>query len=137
MVLKFVFFSCLFFISLLVQAGDIATCEGSVLQRRVALVQFGNFVDAHITAKGALPDICATNVTDILAGVPELLKRATVCGSSKESAVYYSCQLPPTSSGGRPGQSPVIESCRYSLVDQSVSCENRSVVTTISEPVGQ
>lgn len=124
------------FVPLLVQAGDfgrtreIVSCKGSVLQRRFALVQFGHLVDAYITAKGSLPDICAAPPTEILSGVPELLKDNSVCGSSREGAVHYACQLPLTQSANPSDNSPVIESCRYSLLDQSVSCENRSVVTT-------
>lgn len=120
----------LLFIFQLAEASEIAFCKGSVLQRRFALVQFGHLVDAYITAKGSLPDICAAPPVEILSGVPDLLKGNSVCGSSREGAVHYSCQLPMAQSATSSDNSPVIESCRYSLLDQSVSCENRSVVTT-------
>jgi hypothetical protein len=128
--LKFALIFFLLSISLFVQAGDMAPCNGSVLQRRLALVQFGRLVDAHIATKGALPDICSAPVKEILDGIPDLLKGALVCGSSKEGSVHYSCQIPSLKAGTPSEEVPVIESCRYSLVDQSVSCENRSVVTT-------
>jgi hypothetical protein len=122
-------------ISSLAQAIDTPSCKGSVLQRRFALVQFGRMVDAYIATKGALPDICSEPVAGISDVVPDLLNGALVCGSSKEGSVYYSCQIPPVQSGAPTGtpsdDAPVIESCRYSLVDQSVSCENRSVMTII------
>lgn len=107
----------------LVAQADVGECEGTVLQRRFALVQFGQLVDAYVLAKGGLPDICATSVAGVSDSVPALLKDASVCGSSEEGAVYYSCQIPSN-------DSPVIESCRYSLADQSMSCENRTLVTT-------
>jgi hypothetical protein len=108
---------------LTVQAEEIGECEGTVLQRRFALVQFGQLVDAYILAKGVLPDICATPVAGGSDSVPALLKDAFVCGSSEAGSVYYSCQI-------SANDSPVIESCRYSLADQSMSCENRTMVTT-------
>jgi hypothetical protein len=120
----------LLLISSFVQAADTPSCKGSVLQRRFALVQFGRMADAYIATKGTLPDICSAPVAEILEGVPDLLKGASVCGSSKEGSVYYSCQMPPVQSSTPSDDAPVIESCRYSLVDQSVSCENRSVMTT-------
>lgn len=108
-------------------------CQGSVLQRRFALVQFGQSAEAYIANKGALPDMCAATVPEILDRIPPVLKSAAVCGSSEKGSVYYSCQIPPEQSGDLANRSPVIETCRYSLVDQSVSCENRTVVTTFGE----
>lgn len=113
-------------LSLAVQASEIALCDGTVLQRRFALVQLGQIADSYISTKGSLPDICAAPVAGVSDSVPNLLKNASVCGSSKEGAVYYSCQI-----AGE--NSPVIETCRYSLVDQSMSCENRTVITTIED----
>ncbi len=115
-------------------AADIALCSGTVLQRRVALVRVGQLADAYIAAKGALPDICSAPVAGVSDKIPRLLQNASTCGSSKESAVYYSCQLPVGQSDLPSGDAPVVEACRYSLIDQSVSCENRSVVTTFAEP---
>ena len=123
----------LLMVSLFAQAGDIAFCEGSVLQRRFALVQFGQAADAYIANKGELPDICAAGDAEIVASIPALLKRTAVCGSSEQGVVYYYCQIPPEQSSDPSDYSPVIETCRYSLVDQSVACENRSVVTTFGE----
>ncbi|MCR6650967.1 MAG: hypothetical protein NVV73_05435 [Cellvibrionaceae bacterium] len=109
-----------------VQASDMASCNGTVLQRRLALVELGRLADAYIAVKNQLPDICAAPVTGVSDAIPNLLRGASVCGSSREGFVYYSCQIP-----SAPAESsPVVESCRYSLANQSVSCENRSVVTT-------
>lgn len=83
--------------------------------------------------KGALPDICAAAVPEIMDRVPPVLKSTGVCGSSRKGSVYYSCQISPEQSGDLANESPMIETCRYSLVDQSVSCENRTVVTTFGE----
>lgn len=116
----------LLILSFAAQASDYVLCDGTVLQRRFALVQFGQLADTYISAKGSLPDICAAPVAGVSDSVPNLLKNASVCGSSKEGAVYYSCQI-----AGE--NSPVIETCRYSLVDQSMSCENRTVITTIED----
>ncbi len=107
----------------IIQADEMSACKGSVLQRRFALVQFGQVVDDHSRARGVLPDICTTPVVGVADRVPDLLKGTWVCGSSEEGAVYYSCQIPSK-------DPPVIENCRYSLADQSVSCENRTMVTT-------
>lgn len=131
--LKLVLIVFLLLIALFVQAGDVAACKGSVLQRRFALVQFGRLADAYIATKNDLPDICSEPAVEILAAVPDLLKGTSVCGSSKEGAVYYSCLLPKAQSLAPSDNSPVIESCRYSLLDQSVICENRSLVTTFDE----
>ena len=128
--LKFAVIVFLLSISFFVQAGDMGPCNGSVLQRRLALVQFGRLVDSHIATKDKLPDICSEPVKEISDGIPDLLKGALVCGSSKEGSVHYSCQIPSVKPGTPSVDATVIESCRYSLVDQSVSCENRSVVTT-------
>jgi hypothetical protein len=113
----------IFLTALTAQAEEIGGCKGTVLQRRFALVQFGQLADAYVRVKGALPDICATSIGGVSDSVPELLKDAAVCGSSEEGSVYYSCQIPSK-------DSPIIESCRYSLTDQSMSCENRIMVTT-------
>ncbi len=107
----------------IIQADEISECKGTVLQRRFALVQFGQLADGHIRAKGVLTDICTTPVAGVSDRVPDLLKGTLVCGSSEEGAVYYSCQIPSK-------DPPVIENCHYSLADQSVSCENRTMVTT-------
>lgn len=124
-----------FLIPLSANAADVASCKGTVLQRRLALVQFGQLADAYIAAKGGLPDICLAPVAGISDAVPGLLKDTSVCGSSKEAAVYYSCEIPvgPSITGASSENSPVVETCRYSLLNQSVSCENRSVVTTFGE----
>lgn len=114
-------------------AGDMTSCNGTVLQRRVALVQFGQLVDAYIATQGELPDICSAPVDGLANGIPDLLRGASICGSSNEGFVYYSCVIPvapPTSSFEN---SPVIESCRYSLINHSVSCENRFLMTTFEE----
>jgi|GEM_PF-2407529 len=137
--LKAAFIIYLMLISLIAQASDIASCNGTVLQRRLALVQFGRMADAYIVTEGALPDICSAPVAGISDAIPDLLQGASVCGSSREGAVYYSCQISKGQSkapAGSPTENPaapIIETCRYSLVDQSVSCENRSVVTTFGE----
>lgn len=116
------------------QAGDLALCEGTVLQRRLALVEFGQLADAYIKNKSQLPDICVAPVLGVSDAIPALLKSASVCGSSEEGFVYYSCQIPSAQSGAlSEGALMVSESCRYSLVDQSVRCENRSVITTFAE----
>ena len=120
----------LLLISSFAQAADAPLCKGSVLQRRFALVQFGKLANAYIATTGTLPDICSQSVADIANGIPDLLKGTSVCGSSKEGAVFYSCQIPPAHFETPSDAGPVIESCRYSLVDQSVSCDNRSVITT-------
>lgn len=128
--LKTVLSIFLFFLSSLVQAADTPSCKGSVLQRRFALVQFGRMADAYIATKGSLPDICSEPVAGISDAMPEVLKGTLICGSSKESLVYYACQIPPEQFETPSDGAPVIESCRYSLVDQSVRCDNRSVMTT-------
>lgn len=128
--MKVVFILFLLTISEFIQAADTVICQGSVLQRRFALVQFGQNADAYIASKGKLPDLCTGEEVEILDNIPALLQNAVVCGSSEKGAVYYSCQLPSDQLGEASDPSPVIETCRYSLVDQSVSCENRSVVTT-------
>lgn len=116
------------------QAGDLALCEGTVLQRRLALVEFGQLADAYIKNKSQLPDICVAPVLGVSDAIPALLKSASVCGSSEEGFVYYSCQIPSAQSGAlAEGAVMVSESCRYSLEDQSVSCENRSVITKFDE----
>lgn len=120
----------LLFISSFVQAADTPSCKGSVLQRRFALVQLGRMADAYIATKGSLPDICSEPVAGISDAMPELLKATLICGSSRESLVYYACQIPPEQFETPSDGAPVIESCRYSLVDQSVRCDNRSVMTT-------
>lgn len=116
-------FSIFFLLTTLpAQAGEIGLCKGSVLQRRLALVQLGQIVEDYVLAKGELPDICVAPVAGISDKIPDLLMGASICGSSNEGAVYYSCRIPSR-------DSPVIESCRYSLADQSMSCENRTMVT--------
>ena len=124
----------LFLGGLTAQAGDLALCEGTVLQRRLALVEFGQLADAYIKNKSQLPDICVAPVLGVSDAIPALLKSASVCGSSEEGFVYYSCQIPSAQSGAlAEGAVMVSESCRYSLVDQSVRCENRSVITKFAE----
>lgn len=115
------------------QAADLGACNGTVLQRRFALVQLGRLVDAYRMSNSALPDLCAAPVVGVSDRIPDLLKGASVCGSGKEGFVYYACQLPAAPASTHEEESPVIETCRYSLVDQSVSCENRSVMTTFEE----
>jgi hypothetical protein len=116
----------LFIVSLFAESGEITPCNGTVLQRRVALVQLGQLADTYILANGALPNICAVPVAGVSDSIPGWLQDASVCGSSEEGAVYYSCQIPSKAS-------PVIERCRYSLADQSMTCENRTMVTTFGE----
>ena len=128
--MKVVFILFLLAISEVIQAADTVICQGTVLQRRFALVQFGQNADSYVASKGELPDLCAEEGVTILDNIPALLQNAVVCGSSEKGAVYYSCQLPSDQAGDASGHSPVIETCRYSLIDQSVICENRSVVTT-------
>lgn len=119
--------------SLWVQASDITLCSGTVLQRRLALVELGRFTDAYVSNKGALPDICVTPVAEVSGAIPDLLKSASVCGSSEQGFVYYSCQMPNARAEVSDENTRVIESCRYSLANQSVSCENRSIVTTFGD----
>lgn len=109
-------------------AKDLAECEGSVLERRLALVQFGKTVDAYITTHGELPNICSVSVSELDNAVPLLLQNALLCGSTEEKAVYYSCVL---IQENHREVSKVIERCSYSLSDQTMGCENKSLVTVI------
>lgn len=111
-------------------AADLPACEGSVLQRRFALVQFGKVVDSYIASQGSLPDICQARVPEIINGVPNLLKHALLCGSTQEKAVHYSCLLTQQPSE-QLSANKIIERCNYSLENQAVSCENKSLVTVI------
>ena len=128
--MKAVFIALLLSVPAFLQAAEINSCNGTVLQRRVALLQLGRLAEAYIASRGALPDICSAVVEGASDGIPNILKSTLVCGSSREGHVYYSCQLPPGHSDARTDQSPVVETCRYSLAEHSLSCENRSVVTT-------
>jgi len=131
---KAAFVAILLLVPLFSQAMEINSCNGTVLQRRVALLQLGRIVDAYVATAGALPDICAVPVVGVSDHIPQLLKSTLVCGSSKDGSVYYSCQLPPGHPGTPSDHSPVIETCRYSLEEKALSCENRSVVTTFEDP---
>lgn len=126
--MKIVLTIILLALTLSAQAAEQLSCRGSVLERRFALIQFGRLADAFVAANGQLPDICETPVEGVSDRVPEILAGSRVCGSSKEGAVHYSCELDPPDASSEVIQ--VIESCRYSLVDQSVSCTNRAVTAT-------
>ena len=124
-------------------ASDIQPCDGSVLERRLALVQFGKAVDAYLIEHEYLADMCQ-HKHELLTDVPEVLRTARVCGSTDESKVHYTCLLTKTkhTSQASPASKTneankqnanaevlqVIEQCQYSLTDQSVSCENKSLV---------
>lgn len=112
-------------------AEPAAPCEGSVLERRLALVKLGELAEAYIAAQDALPDLCQQELQAIKDALPERLKTAQVCGSSEEGMVYYSCELSTTISDKLGSFTQVMETCRYYFKDQSLACDNRSTVTTV------
>lgn len=116
-----------------VQAAEITACKGSVLQRRLALLEFGKVAQGYIDGHGTLPDLCQEKLPEVSDLAPELLRGTLLCGSSKGGAVFYACELRAAPSTDAAAQDPVVERCRYSLSDQSLACEHQRVVTTVEE----
>lgn len=115
------------------EAAEITPCKGSALQRRVALLEFGKVAQGYIDGHGTLPNICQEKLPEVSERSPELLRGTLLCGSSKEGAVFYACELRAAPGSKTATQDPVVERCRYSLSDQSLACEHQRVVTTIEE----
>lgn len=113
-------------------AKELSPCEGSVLQRRLALVEFGKVVDDYIAVNKVLPNLCGKHVVGISNHVPDLLSKSTICGSLDEKRVYYQCQLDLLLDQKAGTSAQVIEECSYLLADESLRCDNKSVVTSIA-----
>lgn len=113
-----------------VWASEMPVCEGSVLERRLGLLELGKLADDFVAKHNALPDLCQQSVLGVSDSIPARISSTVVCGSSKENAIYYSCELSNQFNEATRESIQVVETCRYSLSDQSLSCENRSVVTT-------
>lgn len=108
-------------------------CQGSVLERRLGLVELGELAEKYIDQHGNLPDLCAKEVKTITDAIPARIASTSVCGSSEQGIVYYTCELSTTVTDDKGSFTQVLETCRYYFKDQSLACDNRSTVTTVEE----
>lgn len=109
------------------QAASIGPCEGSVLERRLALIAFGKLAKGYEKEHGTLPDLCKTTFVWLQDNTPKLLQGARLCGSSEEGNVYYSCSL--GVQGPDSEASDTIETCQLDLSSETLACENRTLIT--------
>ncbi len=108
---------------------DLSPCEGTVVQRRFALIQLGKIADTYIKKNGTLPNLCPNEGEFLAKNTPDVLRSALICGSSKEERIFYNCILKNETAN----KGPVIESCTYALDGKPLTCENKFVATIIEE----
>ncbi len=114
--------------------SDIAPCEGTVLERRLALAQAGKSARAYMAQNSELPAFCRDYIETDKAQASALISDSLHCGTNRENIVYYVCELRRSrSSSDKSEVTLVLESCTYTLDDRTISCENKSVVTTFVE----
>lgn len=111
-------------------AVDTGVCQESVLQRRLALLQLGQFADAYIAEHKVLPDLAAAPIKGLSDRLSPSLVNAHVGGSSTAQAVFYSCELYNPAAADT-GTLTVIERCSYSLESRRIDCRNESIMTRV------
>lgn len=118
----------------LAQALDITACEGSVLQRRLALAEAAETAEAWISTHPQSTDFCQAYTENSGRAVPRLLKGRLECESEESEIVYYVCEAGRSRTSDEDDHvTMVLESCSYSLAKKKLACENNSVVTTLDQ----
>lgn len=126
----------LFLISLfpLLSLGSgLVPCDGSVLERRLALAEAGELAGTYIAENGELDGFCSAYAQGGTRQASPLLDKSLTCESSEKDIVYYTCELSRSRNVADGRITLILESCSYVLDSQSISCENNAVVTTFAE----
>lgn len=117
----------------LAKDADIARCEGTVLQRRLALAEAGKLAETYLSNNGHLTDFCfeySEQGNDHISGI---LESSLACESNGKNILYYLCMQSKTQDSNSGQLTLVLESCSYSLANHKINCENNSVVTSFTE----
>ena len=113
--------------------SGIIQCEGTVLQRRLALAEAGKLAESYLSTSDKLAAFCLEYSAPEYGQASPLLKNSLACESGEKNILYYVCEVSRTQDSGNDQATLVLESCTYSLDRQTISCEDNSVVTTFAK----